>query len=107
MWGTLVPFVVTLATADDKTIAHIERNDDLLSLRGSHSTLAEHLHAEVNVVVGRVDLLCDGSLLSTTADDGLHHQTVDDYVVVLCVCLRDDHISDVTPHGLACEIALC
>ena len=54
-----------------------------------------------------VDLLRDGSLLATTADDGLHHQTVDDHVVVLCVCLRDDHISDVTPHGLACEIALC
>ena len=107
MWGTLVPFFVTLATADDKTIAHVERNNELLAFRGSHSTLAEHLHAEVNVVVGGVDLLRDVSLLATAADDGLHHQTVDDHVVVLCVCLRDDHISDVTPHGLACEIALC
>ena len=34
-----------------------------------HSTLAEHLHAEVNVVVSGVNLLCDGSLFATTATD--------------------------------------
>ena len=107
MWGTLVPFVVTLATADDKTIAHIERYHELLAFRGSYSTLTEHLHAEVNVVVGGVDLLCDGSLLATAADDGLQYKTVNDHVVVLSVCLRDDHVSDVTPHGLAGEITLC
>ena len=107
MWGTLVPVFVTLATADDKTIAHVERYHELLAFRGSHSTLAEHLHTEVNVVVGGVDLLRDCSLLTTAADYGLHHLTVDDHVVVLCVCLRDDHIGDVTPHSLACEITLC
>ena len=88
---------------DDKSVTHVEGDNQFAPHRSSHGTFAKHLHLEVNVVVGGINLLCDMGSLATYAADGLQDHTVNDHVVVLCVCLRYDHVGDISLHSIACE----
>ena len=106
MRGTLVPVLISLATGNNQSIAHIERDDQFSTSRGSHSTLAHHLHREVDVVVGGVDLLNDVGLFTATLADCLHHQLVYDLMVVLCICLGHYHVCDITLHSFTNQISI-
>ena len=108
MGSRAVPFGVRLAAADDETITHIERNHQFLTFESGHSTLADHTHREVDVVVGGDDLLGDFARGgSRDAAHGIEHQALNYDVVVLGIGLGYHHIGNVAAHLLALEVTGC